>query len=133
MGGMGRVYALVLGVLLGTHGAVGIFIEGFHLMGWLNVDLLIDILYLASAAALLRVGLTDSSDRAMRIVLLAVGATQVGLGLLGLGDPTVSGLLPTGLTVIDLMLLFSAGGFAILFALLPRTAAPIETGGSRLA
>ena len=126
---MAKAYAAMLGLFLGGHAGVGLFIEGDHILGLLNVDFLIDIIYIASAAALLVVGFTRSSVKAIRGTLLAVGLILLGIGALGQIDKTIAGLLPTGLTVLDFLLLFSTGGLAVLFALGPKAGEPLTTEG----
>jgi hypothetical protein len=126
---MGRPYALILGFILLSHGGVGLFVEGEHILGIFNTDILIDIVYLASAIALLVVGFGHDNAKTMRGVLGVVGLVFVGIGLLGLADDTVSGLLPTGLTGFDLIVLFTAGGGALVSAVAPRTAAPLMSDG----
>jgi hypothetical protein len=129
---MAKAYAAMLGLFLGGHAFVGLFIEGDHILGLLNVDFFVDVTYLLCAGACLFVGSTDSSTRAVRGVLLAVGAYLVALGALGQLDKTVWGLLPTGLTVLDFLLLFSTGGLALLLAVVPAAARPLTTEGKPL-
>jgi hypothetical protein len=126
---MAKAYAAILGLLLGGHALVGFFIEGVHLLGVLNVDLVVDLIYITSAAALLFVGLGWASPIVVRGTLLVVGAVLLALGTFGLMDNTVAGLLPTGLTMVDFILLFSAGGFAVLFGLLKGATRPLVTSG----
>ena len=126
---MAKAYAAILGLLLGGHAIVGFFIEGLHLLGVLNVDLLIDLIYITSAAALLFVGLGSASPVVVRGTLLVVGAALLALGTFGLMDNTVAALLPTGLTMVDFILLFSAGGFAVLFGLWKGATRPLVTSG----
>jgi hypothetical protein len=129
---MGRTYALILGILLATHGGVGLFVEGEHMLAMFNSDILIDIVYLVFAAALLIVGFAPDDELPMRGVLAVVGVVFVGIGLIGLGDDTVFGLLPTGLTWVDLLLFFGAGGGALISAVVPRTAEPLMSSGVRV-
>jgi hypothetical protein len=129
---MGRVWALLLGILLISHGGVGLFIEGEHILGIFNTDVLIDVVYLVCGIALLLAGALPTSGAVLRPVLAASGVVLLGIGLLALGDDTVGGLFPTGFTLIDLLLFFTAGGGSLLFAVTPRTAAPLETEGVRI-
>jgi hypothetical protein len=129
---MGRTYALILGILLATHGGVGLFVEGEHMLAMFNTDILIDIVYLVFAVALLIVGFAPDDEKQLRGVLAFVGLVFVGIGLAGLADETVFGLLPTGLTWVDLLLFFVAGGGALISAVAPRTAEPLMTGGERV-
>jgi hypothetical protein len=129
---MAKAYAAMLGLFLGGHALIGLFIEGDHILGLLNVDFFVDITYLLCAAACLFVGSTDSSTATVRLVLLAVGGYLVVLGLLGQLDKTVWGLLPTGLTALDFLLLFSTGGLALILGLVPAASRPLTTEGKPL-
>jgi len=129
---MGRAVGLVIGVLLGLHGLVGLFVEGDHLVELFNVDLLLDIVYLACAAALIGAALGARSPRVMRASLLAVGGVLLLLGVLGVLDNRLWGAAPTGFTGFDFLLFFAIGGACVVLALLPRTAAPLSTAGRPL-
>ena len=129
---MGKLYALILGIVLGGHGLVGLFIEGDRLMGILNVDTLVDVIYLVSALLLFLVAFTKSSPLMIRGVLFSVGGVLFLLGVLGLLDNQVFGLLPSGLTLVDFFLLFGAGGLTLIFSILPRTPEPLTTAGAPL-
>jgi hypothetical protein len=126
---MGKALAVILGVLYGGHGFLGLFVEGNHLLGIFNVDILVDVLYLALAVAFLSVGFFASSAAAIRGVLLLGGGVLILLGLAGLVDHTVWGLLPTGLTLMDFIVLFAPGAVAVIMAVIPGTEKPLISGG----
>ena len=129
---MGRAIAFMMGVLLGSHGFLGLFIEGEHLLGLFNVDILLDIVYLFCALVLLVVGGTRSPAGLLRGGLLFVAAVFLLIAVLGLFDDSVAGLLPTTLTKVDIGFLFVVGAIAAVTALLPRVAEPLQTGGVAL-
>jgi hypothetical protein len=126
---MGKLYALMLGIVLGSHGLVGLFIEGEHLLAILNVDILIDVVYLLMALLLFFVALTDSSPGTIRGALFLVGAGLLVIGGFGLLDDTVFGLLPTGLTLVDFFLLFGAGAISVIMAVVPSSVEPLTSVG----
>ena len=126
---MGKIYALMLAIVLGSHGLIGLFIEGEHLLAILNVDIFIDWVYLLSAALLFFVALTDSSPGLLRGSLFLVGAVLLVIGGIGLLDDRVLGLMPTGLTLVDYFLFFGAGFVSIIMALLPSTVEPLSPEG----
>ncbi|MFP7760234.1 hypothetical protein [Marisediminicola sp. LYQ134] len=126
---MGRAAAFMMGVILGSHGAVGLFVHDTHLLGIFNVDPFADATYLILAAMLLWVGLTDSSTLALRAVHGITAVALIGLGLLGLIDDTVFGLLPTGLTLMDFFVFFALGAVSVVSALLPRVSEPLLNSG----
>jgi hypothetical protein len=129
---MGRAIAFMMGVLLGTHGFLGLFVEGEHLLGLFNVDILLDIVYLLCALVLLVIGGTRSPAGLLRGGLLLVAGIFIVIAVLGLGDDTLGGLLPTGLTPVDVGFLFVVGAVAAVTAMLPGVARPLQTGGQAL-
>jgi len=129
---MAKAIALLIGILLASHALLGFFIEGDKLLGVLNVDLAADILYAICAAALIIVGSTRTPTRGIRAVLGGVGLVFLAWGALGLADNTIGGILPTGLELMDFMLLFGLGGAAAIVAALPTSSRPLETGGEAL-
>lgn len=128
-GDMGKAFAIMLGVLLGGHGFIGLLVEGDHLLGIFNVDILVDLLYLGLAFLLLVIGFFSENKAAIRGVLLVAGGALVLLGFAGLLDDTVFGFLPSGLTLMDFVILFGAGGVSMFMSILPSTTDPLVNGG----
>jgi len=122
----------MMGVLLGSHGFLGLFIEGEHLLGLFNVDILLDIVYLLSALVLLVVGGTRAPAGLLRGGLFLVAIVFILIAVLGLADNTLVGLLPTGLTHVDIGFLFVIGAIAAFTGLLPGATRPLQTGGQAL-
>ncbi|MCU1544274.1 MAG: putative integral rane protein [Microbacteriaceae bacterium] len=129
---MAKAYAVMLGVLLGSHAFVGWFIEGERMLGVLNVDTFNDIVYTLCAVALLFVGSTHTPAKVIQGVLLLVGALFVVMGIGGTLDEHLGGLLPSGTTIIDHLLLFGTGGAALLLGVSPRAREPLTTNGTAL-
>ena len=97
----------------------GSFVEGEHLFNLMNVDLALDLLRVVIAAALLYVGFGRASAGALRAVIIVVGALYVLMGLLAFADPTLFGLLPTGLTGFDIGFHLLVGLGALVLVFLP--------------
>jgi hypothetical protein len=129
---MAKAYALMLGIIIGSHALIGWFIEGHLMIGLFNVDIVNDIVYTICAAALLLVGATPAPVKAIQGVLLLVGLVFVLLGLGTLLDQHLGGLLPTGTTVLDHLLLLSTGAGALLLGVLPSARKPLVTNGTAL-
>jgi hypothetical protein len=129
---MAKAYALMLGILIGSHALIGWFIEGYLMIGLFNVDLFNDVVYTVCAVALLLVGATDAPVRAIQAVLLLVGLVFVLLGVGGMMDEHLGGLLPSGTTVLDHLLLVGTGAGALLLAVLPWAQKPLVTNGAAL-
>lgn len=124
---MGKAVATMVGLLLGWHGLVGLFVEGEHLFGIFNVDFLADISYLGCAGLLLVAGWGLINPILTRLALLLVGGFLVLKGLLGFLDRELWGLLPTGFAPLDFLLLFGLGGACLLTAMLPSADKPLVT------
>jgi hypothetical protein len=114
-----RIIARVLGIVVGLLAIAGLFVEGDHLLGIMNVDLTLDILRIVIAAALLYVGFARVPLSAVRVVLIVVGALYVLMGLLAFADRTLFGMLPTGFTGFDIGFHLVVGIGALVVAFVP--------------
>lgn len=117
---MTKAIATMVGILLLSHGGLGLFVEGEHLLGLFNVDFSMDLFYLATGAALVWAGETHLSASGTRGVVGLVALLHVGVGLLGLLDKHLFGLAPTGYELFDFLLFFGLGGALLLAAVQPR-------------
>lgn len=126
-----RTIARVLGVAVGLLAIVGLFVEGEHLLGIMNVDLTLDILRVLIAAALLVVGFANVPASAPRIVVAIVGAMYVLMGLLAFADRTLFGLLPTGFTGFDIGFHLIVGLGSLVVALVPALNTSTDTRRAR--
>jgi len=116
---MARWTARILGLVGAVIGIVGLFFEGSHLLGALNVDLALDIARIVLAAALIAVGYLRVPRIALRAVLLVFGAGSLVVGCVGVADATLAGALPTGLTGLDIGFLLFSGMWAVLAGFMP--------------
>jgi hypothetical protein len=129
---MAKAYAVMLGILIGSHALIGWFIEGDRMLGLLNVDIFNDIVYTACAAALLFVGSTHTPVKVIQGVLVLVGLVFMALSAGSLLDEHLFGLLPSGVTLLDHMLLIGTGAGALLLGVVPWAREPLETNGTAL-
>ncbi|CAQ01026.1 hypothetical protein ACR8AL_13385 [Clavibacter sepedonicus] len=129
---MGKAWMVMVAAVLGGHGFVGLFIEGSHMLGVLNVDFFVDVLYLLSAGVLLFVGTRQAPPGMIRATLVAFGGLYTLMGVLSLLDPELGGLTPTGFTIVDDFLFFGIGLSGLALALTPSSAEPLTTGGEAL-
>ena len=97
---MARTYATVLGAVLLLLGLVGLLLGDGLLLGLVNVDLLEDVIHLASGALLLYAGVQRNVDVARGIVL-AVSLVYLLVGALGFVVPYLFALLPHGYSLVD--------------------------------
>ncbi len=129
---MGKAWMVMVAAVLGGHGFVGLFIEGSHLLGVLNVDFFVDVLYLLSAIALLVAGTRQIGPGAIRGTLTAFGGLFTLMGVLSILDDELGGLTPTGFTIVDDFLFFGIGLSGLALALTPSSVEPLTTGGKPL-
>jgi hypothetical protein len=129
---MAKAYAAMLGILIGSHALIGWLIEGSRMLGVLNVDIFNDIVYTICAAALLYVGSTHTRVKVVQGVLIVVGLVFVLLAFGSVMDERLGGLLPTGTTILDHLLLFGTGGAALLLGVSPWAREPLITNGTAL-
>ena len=129
---MAKAYALMLGIVIGSHALLGWFIEGSLMLGLFNVDIVNDIVYTICAAALLLVGATPASVKAIQAVLVLVGLVFVLLGVGSMLDENLGGALPSGTTILDHVLLLGTGAGALLLGLSPWARGPLMTSGTAL-
>ena len=114
-----RTVARVLGIVVALLAIAGFFVEGELLVGLMNVDITLDVLRVIIAAALLYVGFGRASAGAVRVTIIVVGALYVVMGLVAFADPTLFGLLPTGLTGFDIGFHLVVGLGSLVLAFLP--------------
>ena len=129
---MAKAYALMLGIVIGSHALLGWFIEGSLMLGLFNVDIVNDIVYTICAAALLLVGATPAPVKAIQAVLVLVGLVFVLLGVGSMLDENLGGALPSGTTILDHVLLVGTGAGALLLGLSPWARRPLMTSGAAL-
>lgn len=120
---MTKAIATMVGILLLSHGGLGLFIEGEHLLGLFNVDLAMDLTYLTLGVLLVLVGETEVSAGLTRGVVALGALVMGGIGLLGLLDHHLFGLAPTGFELLDFLVFFGIAGALVLAALQPRSGA----------
>jgi hypothetical protein len=98
---MQRTLAQTLGIIVAVLAVMGLAVTDGHLFGLMNADLALDIARFGLAGALLYYGFARSNDSA-RGILMFTAILYIGLGLLGLVNSTLWGLLPNGLTGFDI-------------------------------
>lgn len=121
---MHRLTARVLGVVVALLAVIGFFVEGDLLLGFMNVDMTLDILRVVIAVALLIVGFVGSvPDSAVRAVLIIVGLMYIVMGIIAIFDPELFGMLPTGFTPFDVGFHIVVGLASLVIGAMPDRAA----------
>ena len=110
-------FAQILGVVLVLVGLVGLVLGDKVWLGILNVDIVEDIVHLATGGLLAYVGFSGMDLSAARSVVLALGVVYLLVGILGFFVPTMFGLIPDGYTVFDDLLHLALGVLGLVVAL----------------
>ncbi len=111
-----RTYAQILGVVLVLTGILGLVLGERLLLGILNIDLLEDIVHLATGGLLAYVGFARVDDGLARTVVGVLGVIYLVVGIVGFIVPGMFGLLPDGYTVFDNLLHLVLGVLSIAVA-----------------
>ena len=117
-------FAQILGVVLILVGLVGLVLGDKVWLGILNVDIVEDIVHLATGGLLAYVGFSGMVLSTARSIVLALGVVYLVVGILGFVVPTMFGLIPNGYTIFDDLLHLALGGLSLAVAL----SAPRESG-----
>ena len=97
---MARTYATLVGVVLILLGLLGLLLGNELLLGLVNIDVLEDLVHVASGGLLLYAGMQRSVVVARGIVG-AVSLVYLLVGVLGFVVPYLFGLLPHGYSIVD--------------------------------
>ena len=119
-------FAQILGVVLILVGVVGLVLGDRVWLGILNVDIVEDIVHLATGGLLAYVGFSGMDLSTARSLVLALGVVYLLVGILGFFVPTMFGLIPNGYTIFDDLLHLALGVLGIVVAL----SVPRESGQS---
>jgi Domain of unknown function (DUF4383) len=110
-------FAQILGVVLILIGLVGLVLGDKMWLGILNVDIVEDIVHLATGGLLAYVGFSGMDLSTARSIVLALGVVYLVVGILGFVVPTMFGLIPNGYTIFDDLLHLALGGLSLAVAL----------------
>lgn len=97
---MARIYATLVGIVLFLLGLVGLLLGDELLLGVVNIDVLEDLVHVASGALLLYAGVQRSAGVA-RSIVGAISLVYILVGVLGFVVPYLFGLLPHGYSIVD--------------------------------
>ena len=108
-------YAKVVGLVVLLVGIVGLIMgDANYLLGLFNVELLEDIVHLATGGLMAYVGFVARDNRLARTVVGALGVVYLLVAILGFVDPTLFGLLNLGYTTADNILHLALGVLGII-------------------
>jgi hypothetical protein len=110
-------FAQILGVVLILVGLVGLVLGDRVWLGILNVDIVEDIVHLATGGLLAYVGFSAMDLSTARSVVLALGVVYLVVGILGFLVPMMFGLIPHGYTIFDDLLHLALGVLGLAVAL----------------
>jgi hypothetical protein len=114
LGDPARLYAKVVGTILLLVGVIGLLAGDPEdgLFGLLNIDIVEDIVHLATGGALAYVGF-GGTDSAVRTVVMALGVIYLLVGVLGFVEPELFGLIPHEYSAADNILHLALGALAL--------------------
>jgi hypothetical protein len=107
-------YAKVIGSIILVIGVAGLLLGSERLLGLFNIDLLEDVIHLATGGLMAYVGFARPGNGLARNVVGALGVVYLLVGILGFVVPTLFGLLPTGYNLADNLLHLALGVLGIL-------------------
>jgi hypothetical protein len=110
-------FAQILGVVLILVGLVGLVLGDKVWLGILNIDIVEDIVHLATGGLLAYVGFSAMDLSTARSIVLALGVIYLLVGILGFLVPMMFGLIPDGYTVFDDLLHLALGVLGLAVAL----------------
>jgi hypothetical protein len=113
---MVRGYALGMGLVIILLGIGGLAQGERPLLGVLNIDFVEDLIHLATGGLMAYVGGARRDLESVRLVVGAVGALYLAVGVLGFLAPTLFGLLPHGYSVFDNLIHLVLGVLGLLVA-----------------
>ncbi len=109
-------YAQVVGVVLILLGVVGLLLGERSLLGVLNIDVLEDIVHVLTGGLLVYIGFARPDLNLARILVGALGAVYLLVGVLGFIIPMLFGLLPHGYSVVDNLIHLALGVLSLAVA-----------------
>jgi hypothetical protein len=117
-----RQYAGVVGVSLLLTGVLGLALGEGYLFNILNIDILEDIIHLATGGLMAYVGFAQRDNALARNVVGVLGVVYLLAGVLGFIFPNLFGLLQHSYTIFDNLLHLALGALGIVVGyLLPRS------------
>jgi Domain of unknown function (DUF4383) len=96
-----RTYAGIVGVVVLLLGIVGLIAGEGHLFGFLNIDLVEDIIHIITGGLMAFVGFASSDVSLARTVVGGLGVVYLLVGIVGFISSSVYGLFPSGYTTGD--------------------------------
>jgi hypothetical protein len=102
-------YAQILGVVLLLVGLIGLVLGDKVWLGILNIDIVEDIVHLATGGLLAYLGFGRADLTTTRNLVLALGVVYLLVGVLGFVVPMMFGLIPDGYTIFDNLLHLALG------------------------
>ncbi len=119
-----RLFAKVFGITLLLLGILGLILGDKLLFGILNIDLVEDIIHVASGLLLIYVGFAASAPMA-KILVIALGVIYLIVTALGFFAPGFIEMLnPHGYTLLDNLIHLAVGVLAIAAALVVKPSGP---------
>ena len=119
---MVRFYAKAAGITIVLIGIGGLLLGNEPLFGVLNIDLSEDAVHLVTGGAMAGAGCFARDVRVVRAVVGGLGVVYLLVGILGIFEPRMFGLIPHGYdTVLDNLIHLALGVLGIAVAYAPQS------------
>ena len=122
-----RTYAGIVGVVIILIGVLGLLLGEQSLLGLVNIDVLEDIVHLATGGLLAYVGFGQRNVGLARSVVGGLGVVYLLVGVIGFIIPFLFGLLPHGYSVVDNIIHLTLGVLGVAVAFLKGGGATART------
>ena len=122
-----RTYAGIVGVVIILIGVLGLLLGEQSLLGLVNIDVLEDIVHLATGGLLAYVGFGQRDVGLARSVVGGLGVVYLLVGVIGFIIPFLFGLLPHGYSVVDNIIHLTLGALGVAVAFLKGGGATART------
>ena len=108
-------YARYMGIAIVLIGVAGLLLGEQSLLGVLNIDLVEDIVHLATGGLMAYAGFQMRDHAAVRQVVGGLGVVYLLVVAAGVLSPTLFGLLPHGYSVVDHLIHLVLGALGVAF------------------
>ncbi len=125
---MVRLYAKVVGVTVVLIGIGGLLLGDKSLFGVLNVDVAEDGIHVLTGGLLAYAGFRARELSQVRAIVGGMGIAYLGIGVLGIVEPTLFGIVPSGYeTVLDNLIHLTLGVLGIVVGFFVKEQQPARS------
>lgn len=131
--GVARLYAQLGGPSVLLIGIVGLLVGNDPLLGALNIDIAEDLIHLGTGGFLTYLGFGRVDDRTVRVLVGALAAVYLAVGVVSFVEPELFGLIPHEYSGLDNAIHLALGVLGLGAAAIGPDAGGIAVLGARRA